>query len=291
MQLSNKEKILRIPGLTLLMLLFAFVSYQKSYAQQRLKIIDYNVEDGMAKDTTGGKMEFADWFKAQDPDIVGLEELNDFTPHKLKTFAAKYQNRYVVLIRRKKYKVGITSKYPITDVHLVTDNMTHGFILAQIKGYHIVVAHLDPHNYVQRRKEIKIILSAINARRKDSDEKWIFMGDLNSVSPLDRSFYARDDRKREFQMNAAKKRPGVVHNLVNDSLDFQVQQAVLNDGFIDSYHFEGHRPKSSEMTARIDYIYVSKNLEGKIVSADFIRDKFTQTHSDHHPMCMILKHS
>ncbi|MGH7953299.1 MAG: hypothetical protein ACREFE_15490, partial [Limisphaerales bacterium] len=50
----------------LVIFLLSFVSQGNLYAQGTIKIIGYNVLDGMSKDTTPGKIEFATWLKAQD---------------------------------------------------------------------------------------------------------------------------------------------------------------------------------------------------------------------------------
>jgi exodeoxyribonuclease-3 len=254
------------------------------------KLITYNVMDGMSKDATPGKTQFGAWLKAQAPDIVGFQELNDFTDDKLKALAASYGHPFSVLMDRGKYKVGITSKHPIFGVQIVNEGMAHGFIMAQIQGYHIVVAHLDPHNYLHRREEIKTILAAINAARRDPSEKWIIMGDLNSFSPLDKEFYATDDRRRQRDMADAKVH-SYNHNLVNgDAIDYDAQKAILDNQFVDSFHaIKDNQLHSSETTGRIDYIYVTSNLASNIVTANFIRDAFTAKHSDHVPMCLILK--
>lgn len=270
-----------------LILLISFLSFasQSVYAQGTMKIISYNVLDGMSKDTTFDKSEFATWMESQNPDIVGFQELNDFTQEKLEALAAKYNHPYAILMNRHTYKVGITSKYPIVNVQIVTENMSHGFILAQINGYHVVVAHLNPHNYMIRRKEIKIILSTIEASRQNPKEKWILMGDLNSFSPLDKSFFDVDDTRRQKDINSEKIHP-YVHNLINGvSIDYEVQQAILTDEFIDTYYaIKENKPKG-----RIDFIYVSKSLKNNIESSQFIYDNFTKTHSDHHPMSLLLK--
>jgi exodeoxyribonuclease III len=288
--LKIKRRYFAILFVVLAISSLSFASQDKLNGKETIKIISYNVEDGMSKDTTPGKTEFAAWLKAQDPDIVGFQELCGFTQSKLEALAAKYNNPYAILMHQGYYKVGITSKYPIVNVQIVNDNMSHGFIQAQINGYHIVVAHLDPHSYTQRRREIKIVLATIKASRQNSKEKWILMGDLNSVSPLDKSFYAVDDKRRQRIINDEKLH-AYDQNLIDGvTIDYLVQQDVLDAGLVDSFHaIKDNELKSSETTGRIDYIYVSENLRHKIIAANFIRDAFTKTHSDHVPMCLVLR--
>ena len=57
---------------------------------KNLKIICYNILYGMRRDTTQGKRLFAEWVRQQNPDILALQEVNDFTQFTLETLAAEY---------------------------------------------------------------------------------------------------------------------------------------------------------------------------------------------------------
>ena len=61
---------------------------------KNLKIICYNILYGMRRDTTQGKRLFAEWVRQQNPDILALQEVNDFTQFTLETLAA------VTILRR-----------------------------------------------------------------------------------------------------------------------------------------------------------------------------------------------
>lgn len=260
------------------------------YGQDTMKVITYNVMNGMSRDSSAGKAGFCTWLKSQNPAIVGFQELNGFTQKRLEALGADYGNPYAILMERGTYKVGLTSRYPIVEAEVITDNMTHGFIIARIRDDHVVVAHLAPNSYKKRRREIALILATIRARDPDLRNKWILMGDLNSLSPLDKAFYAVDDRKRQRTIQAKKKYPHNERLIDGTRIDYQVQQRILDDGFTDSFHqFGGNVLRSSETTGRVDYIYVTGALKRKVLSAHFIRDAFTRNHSDHVPMCVVLK--
>jgi len=253
-------------------------------AQDRTRIISYNILEGMKTDTTKGKQDFVKWLKSENPDILALQECNKFTQKSLEELARSYGHPYAVLLREQGYPVALTSKFPIVNVDRVLDNMHHGFIVAKIKDLNIIVLHLSPHKYWKRREEIDVILNTIKASQQK--EKWIIMGDFNSLSPLDKDNYA--DGKYAERLKDLAKKHSFHENLVDGKyLDFEVQKRILEFGLHDTAKEKatGNEPKAN----RIDYIYVSKDLLPSVAKARFIRDDFTATHSDHVPVIMELK--
>ena len=145
----------------------------------------------MRRDTTQGKRLFAEWVRQQNPDILALQEVNDFTQFTLETLAAKYGHDYAVISKdpklipgsvgsRTKFPVSISSKSPVVNVDKVLDNMWHGFIKCKVEGYNVIVLHLNPHLYEARRREIRTVLETV--KQSGLFEKWIIMGDFNTVS-------------------------------------------------------------------------------------------------------------
>lgn len=265
---------------------------QPATAQTSLKVLSYNILEGMVKDTTKGKIHFVAWVKALNPDVVALQECNGFTQKTLEELAHSWGHPYAVIVKENGYPTGLTSRYPIADIHKVNESMTHGFIMARIEQYNFVVLHLNPHKHWKRRAEIAQVLKNIELQK--DRKNWLIMGDFNSVSPLDKERLARGGYL-EKALAAAAKRP-VLENLVNGKeIDFQVQQNMLSAGFTDAGHAWDKREtartgKSAIATdSRIDYIYLSSDLAKKIGTCRFIYDDFTATHSDHKPIILELK--
>ncbi|WP_206609891.1 endonuclease/exonuclease/phosphatase family protein [Maribellus luteus] len=263
---------------------------------KKLKIINYNVLEGIKLDTTSNHQKFADWVNEQDPDILALQELNSFTQKKLEQLARSFNHPYAVLLKETGYPVGITSKYPIINVEKVLDNMWHGFIKAEIRGYNIFVIHLSPHVYWKRREEIDLILNTSISESKGA-QKTIIMGDFNSVSELDADAY-QDGRLLERLRIADEKSPAI-ENLAEGKLDYEVHRKMTQAGYIDAFRLKHKVYDSSALTLRfsengkipsrrIDYIYVSKDLKRKVSSASIIKDQFTHYHSDHYPVTIEL---
>ena len=254
-----------------------------------MKIIAYNILEGMKNDTTTGKQAFAAWVRSQDPDILALQETNGFTQESLQELAESYGHPYAILCKEPGYPPALTSKYPIVNVRRVTDNMTHGFIQADVAGYHIVSIHLNPHSYKKRLKEAEVLLQTL-ATQPDRT-KWIIMGDFNSFSPYDSLQYA-DGKFRDTQKQRMVKSPHL-QNLNNGQVDFSVQARILDAGLVDmspvlhrdfspTFPTRAYTGKNS-FHQRYDYVFVTRDLKNKVQGLEIIRDDFTDKSSDHYP--------
>ena len=270
---------------------------------KQLKIISYNVYNGMKLDESEGKQKYIDWAKAQDADIIAWQEMNFFTREKLEKFAASYGHKYAVLLKESPedaafFPVAITSKYPIINVNKVVDNLWHGALYADIGNYHFVVTHMNPFWTAKRIDEINLIIDSIKYSR-DPKGKWIIAGDLNSFSPADKSDYDKSTLLEDIK-EKQKKRP-ILENLVDGKLSYTVQQNLLDAGFIDALkikhkEFVATAPTKvfydqASVPLRYDYIYVSPPLKNNVIDVQVIKDDFTDKYSDHYPVQMIIKNN
>lgn len=292
---------MRKKTLLLILVTACFIVKGISAQEKTLKLISYNVYWGMKQDSTEHKSKFSQWIKQQDPDILALQEMNGFTQQELQKFAESYGHPYAFIVREPfadgsiSFPVAITSKYPIVNVQRIVENCVHGVLIAEIDGLHFIVTHFHPFSSQKRISEIDQILATVKS--KPSDWKWLFMGDLNSVSPLDKSEY-NNNLLRDFIREDKKKRP-YNENLKNDELDYSIQQKILDFGFVDAFKtfhpaFEASAPTKmfydqSKHPLRYDYLYVSKNMKDKMVKSELIKDKFTDVYSDHYPVMLIIK--
>lgn len=263
-----------------------------------LRFISYNILQGMRLDTAKGKPLFVNWVKEQHPDVLALEEVTGFTQASLEELAKSYGHPYAeLLVEGEKYPVAITSKYPISNVKKVISNMDRGFITAEISGYQVLVVHLTPFDYRKRREEIDLMLAEVqsNSNRKN----WVLMGDFNTVSPLDSAAYK--DGKLAESYKRYEKTYAPILKLSDGKIDYTVIQKVLNVGFVDAIkaknpsfiktvHPKAFEPKSGpDVPSRIDFIFVSRDLRQKILSAGVIMDPFTDKYSDHYPVVADVK--
>ena len=295
---KTKLKIVALISGIILSTSSAFASLDDA---KQLKIISYNVYNGMKLDDSEGKQKYIDWAKAQDADIIAWQEMNFFTREKLEKFAASYGHKYAVLLKESPedaafFPVAITSKYPIINVNKVVDNLWHGALYADIGNYHFVITHMNPFWTAKRIDEINLIIDSIKYSR-DPKGKWIIAGDLNSFSPADKSDYDKSTLLEDIK-EKQKKRP-ILENLVDGKLSYTVQQNLLDAGFIDALkikhkEFVATAPTKvfydqASVPLRYDYIYVSPPLKNNVIDVQVIKDDFTDKYSDHYPVQMIIK--
>ncbi|SKB39750.1 endonuclease/exonuclease/phosphatase family protein [Daejeonella lutea] len=281
------------------LVLFVMIGLQGSLsAQERpLRLLTYNILQGMRLDSAAGKPKFTAWIKELDPDIIAMQEVTDFTQASLEELARGYGHPYaVLLIEGEKYPVALTSKFPITNVQKVTDNMDRGMIQANIRGYSVGVLHLTPFDYRKAREEIAVVLAQVASSA--ATNKWILMGDFNSLSPQDSLNY-KDGRIIQNLKNYEKNYPPR-KKLDNGQIDYQVISHVLAAGFLDglrlirkdfvkTVHPKAFEPKTgTDITSRIDFIFVSRDLKNQVHSAKVVMDSFTDKYSDHYPVFMEL---
>ena len=294
---KTKLKITALLGGIILCTSSAYASLDEA---KQLKIISYNVYNGMKLDESEGKQQYIDWAKAQDADIIAWQEMNFFTREKLEKFAADYGHKYAVLLKESPddpafFPVAITSKYPIVNVNKVVDNLWHGALFADVGNYHFVITHMNPFWTAKRIDEINLIIDSIKYSR-DPNGKWIIAGDLNSFSPADKADYDKSTLLEDIK-EKQKKRP-ILENLVNGQLSYTVQQNLLDAGYIDALKLKHKEFISTAPTKvfydqasvplRYDYIYVSPPLKNNVIDVKVLKDDFTDKYSDHYPVQMII---
>ncbi len=282
-------------------LLFFLMLNAKADAQKPFTLLNYNVYEGFQKDSLQ-KVKFKDWVKQFNPDVVTFQELNGFTYTSLEELGRSYGHPYVVLQKDWGYPVGMTSKYPITDIEKRSDDFTFGYIYARIMDYNIFLIHLNPFQYPKRYIQINSVLA--QAARIPNKEKIIILGDLNSLSPVDSSIYDVPDRLK----NAAKfekVRNGMYDDnyiLNNGRFDYSVIGSLYNAGYYDAFQLKNKEFDHTYSTEkysfregafgkkiRIDYIWLNKTLSKKCISLNIIKDEVTESLSDHYPLIIELK--
>ena len=284
----------------LIALLFLFVG-EISTAQQTLKVLNYNVYEGFQGDSLQKEI-FKRWVKKVDADVITFQELNGFTHYALEDLGRSYGHPYVALQKEWGYPVGITSKYPITDIEKRSDDFTLGYLYARILDYHLFVIHLNPFQYTRRHTQINGVLA--QALRIPKREKIMIMGDFNSVSPVDSVIIDVPDRI-SLAAGYEKNRTGKYDDyfvLNNGKFDYSVISSMYAAGFYDAFYEKNNmyiptyssekysfRNGSFGKNIRIDYIWLNKYLRNKCIRFEVIKDEVTHRLSDHYPLFMELK--
>lgn len=286
---------------SLLIVFFAITQVTIVKSQEKLTVLSYNVYEGFQKDSLQ-KEKFKKWVQQFHPDVIAFQELNGFTHTLLEELAASYGHSYVVLQKDWGYPVGITSRYPITDIEKRSDDFTMGYIYGRIMDYHFFVIHLNPFQYQKRLIQINSVLA--QADRINKKEKIIILGDFNSLSSSDSLAYAGEERmqmiKKYESLRSGKYDDFYV--LKDGKIDYSTVDAMKAAGYTDAFELHNKQFTSSCATQkysfregpngkdiRIDYIWLNKPLRNKSLSATIIKDEITHELSDHYPMILELK--
>lgn len=261
-------------------------------APQDFRLITYNVWYGFTK-APERKTQWIQWMQDQAPDVVSLQELNEYTPAQLAEDAASWGHPYSALLKEDGFPTGVTSKYQIEDIQRFREGFQHGLLRVQIEGMYFYIIHLHHGDWEVRNREIDFILADI--QKLPSDARVILAGDFNTFSPDDSTYYAHGRLETFFEeREQAFNEP----NLREGKLDYFVIQKLLDGGFVDlevnkrsaDYTFTGTYPTLIEKEGehgdlrRLDYVFANKVMADQIKHAYIVVNDTTQIVSDHLPV-------
>ena len=263
-----------------------------SAAGERLRVVSYNVWYGFTK-VPERKADYLAWMKAQEPDVVSLQELNGYTADKLKADASVWGHEYSAILKEDGFATGITSRFPIEDVKRFREGFHHGLLRARIKGIYFYVIHLHPSNWEVRAREADLILADIAALPKGVGA--VLVGDFNTFSSADKAHYAHGKLEPFF---AKRDKAYGEKNLRDGKLDYSVIAKFTDSGLVDldhskrgeGYRFTGSFPTKIEKPGdhgearRLDYVFASSSLAKGVTRAEVVADETTWKLSDHLPV-------
>jgi len=287
--------------LTVILSFSILIVFAQSHEKPKnLKLITYNIWNGFewGKDTIR-QANMIDWIQKKSPDVLALQELNDFNQEKLAREAKKWGHNYALILKESGYPVGITSRYPIELKERIIENMHHGALHCKTAGIDFFIVHLSPFQHIKRHKEAKIILDKLS-KITASQDKYIVLGDFNAVSPLDAHLY-KGNKELITEMKKSEEKHSHVRNLLQENLEYGVISSFLSFPLIDvtqlytdqleqriSYPTQVFEKKRGEgrsiHSTRIDYILVSPKLAAKCTNAGVYNQKGTFYLSDHYPV-------
>ena len=295
---------------------------QSEARKGNLRVLYWNIQNGMWADQHNNYNNFVKWVKKYDPDICvwceaasiyknntnqSAPSSDRFLPDGWATLAARYGHSYVALSgKRDNYPQETTSKYPIKTLLRITDTdvsgrpVAHGAAIQQIevngRKINIVTCHMWPQAYgfgvsgdaareaskeahegdYYRQFEMQYIVSHTVNDPKYANEDWLLMGDLNSRSRLDNWYY-------NYSANDTK--------LITQ--DVILEQTNLVDIIAETW--KGSFCSSTYGNSRIDFMYASPSMMGRVVDAGILIDKWTSSRpstyvssfydpSDHRPI-------
>ncbi len=148
-------KYLKRIGLLLLIITYGCIarkasennsSQPKQTNQGKFRLLTYNVLTGFQKSPSQVNR-FVEWVKDKKFDVIAFQEMSTFTQDSLESFAKRYGHHYAVLLKGNNSPIGMTSKYPISNVKKMIDSMHHGCIYAQVRDFNVFITHLSPFSY------------------------------------------------------------------------------------------------------------------------------------------------
>jgi exodeoxyribonuclease-3 len=268
-----------------------------------IKVITYNIWNGFdfGKDEER-RIELRQWVNQQEPSIVALQELCNYTDKKLAEDAKSWGHDYSILLKTTGYSVGLTSKFPIVLKEKIRTGMHHGALHCKTNDIDIFVIHFSPSSYLKRREEAKIILKKLSAVRSENSE-YMVLGDFNAHSPFDADLYDPDGPLLQKLRESNKDKP-IEGNLFNDNLDYAVIASFLafplldvcqpfTSGMAERGSFPGQVLGKGDPEAkkellvrleRIDFILVSPELNKRCISAKVCNGEENHDLSDHYPV-------
>jgi len=261
-------------------------------------VMTYNIWNGFdwGKDKER-KANLIEWVKAQNPDVVALQELCGYSEKQLKEDALEWGHQYVQILKTKGYPTALTSNQPIILKERKVKPFWHGLLHCETYGIDFYIVHLSPSDSDFRLKEATLIANRITEDKKDN---YIVLGDFNAHSPFDAVWL-------EDKLNLKKKLLGSgkskYSNLRKGEFDYSVISKFLALPAVDvclnkvdakqAFTFPTHalygkysftEESAEKDRERIDYILASPKLAKSCVNVQIFNQEQTHKLSDHYPM-------
>ncbi len=291
-----------------------------------LKVLYWNIQNGMWADQENNYDNFVEYVKSQDPDIcvwceaesryrtgtnVKMTEYDEFyLPWNWDFLARRYGHQYVLVCgKRDTFPQVITSKYPVRIVKRVNGNgddivVVHGAGWAQVevggKEINIVTLHTWPQRYAYMAEN-----QAESGKKQEGD---VFRAkEMKYI--CDQTIGTVQDAASQYWMmlgdfNAVSRVDNSIYGFDDDNKAFLVHDYVCGNtpyiDIVDRMH-PGDFQKSTFSGRRIDFIYMTEPLFRKVCSAEIIHDGFPTScrdprgvtkfcyPSDHYPIIVNLK--
>lgn len=255
-----------------------------------MKVLFLNVFEGCQDKARLERI--AAFVRKQNPDVLGLSEAVRWEEGgfaKLKEFQKLTGLGYSIFCKASSgYNLALLSKSALVEEANVVEGFKCGLLKAKFTSgnaeLRVLLTHLHSRSEDLRLKEIELIANYVNP-----NENELFIGDLNSLSPLD------EYNEKEIVAEARRRK---LTKFGENSLRREVISKVMGWGFVDlvkkfSKEF-GHSmptPSATEeekfkhfTNLRLDYAFASPVLASKVKSAAILRTEETSVLSDHYPV-------
>lgn len=256
-------------------------TYERDWRTDRVKvkIISYNIMEGFGRGEDKDRMaRFTAWVKEQSPDVLALNELCGFTEAKLKALAASYGHPYVAIVKEKGYPVGLTSKTPLKVIDRKLEGYGHGLLHCKVLDMDFLVTHLNPSDRLKRKQEADNIVNYIHENQLTN---CLLMGDMNAHSPFDASW--ESEHSEDYAVIStfmAASLHDICYKFTPDNQRYSFPTRILASS-----------PKGEALRRqqeRIDFIFVTNDLNSNCIDAEIYNGPDTDYLSDHYPIGISL---
>ena len=257
-----------------------------------MKIMTFNILEGgdsLLNNLTYRLDTIARIVRGANPDIVALQECTDWDKDGQKTLHEfeRQVGMLALLAVTSGFPVGLLVKpdYGIMFADALTKGFWHGALDVVVADADNVTTrfinvHLHPKDPRVKFREISKVLE-----QYEGGERTVILGDMNSLSHLDN--IELSDLSEQTQSR----------QVVDGALDFRVSRSLETAGFVDAYaalHEGNPEPtiptraaRGSIFTpARLDYIYVSRDLRSSLRSIEVVKNDDSDVASDHYPLVL-----
>lgn len=279
----------------------AAIIFSSCHKEQKLRILYWNIQNGMWDGQPDNYQKFTNWVKEQNPQIcVWCESVSlykdstanpldieaRFLPDGWQELAERYGHKYIYMGgHRDDYPQVITSVFPINNIKRIIGNdkdsiVTHGAGWATVefagKTINLVSLHTWPQKYAfgignEEREENKKINGGDKYRRMEMEyicKETI----LQSSNPNGEYWMMMGD------FNAKSRVDNHFYNYPADTAAFLVHDYIASDTpYIDiiKEQYPDRFFTTTGRETRIDFVYCTPPVYEKIVSAQVISDDYT----------------
>ncbi len=278
------------------LLLFVLCCSTSILVAQNLKVISYNLGDGVGQ-KRGSIQRFQQYIKQLDVDVAAFQHLEGMSEAGLKTWAKKWKHPYVSILQSEAYALAITSKYPLENTKQIKTGLEYGYLYTEVAGLGIYTTQLTNKSPKARKAEAGIIAKDV---ANNGQKALVLLGALHSYAPEDSLLYnerfrrvAKEERyERDVFMRLAsyqrKRNYEVFYQLYAAGLEDVLSQQRDTGAGIEATHPTTTAVAEYEQH-RFDYILCNKHLSTRCEGIELLTDKKTRRISEHYPVMATFK--
>ncbi|MBE6210986.1 MAG: metal-dependent hydrolase [Rikenellaceae bacterium] len=269
-----------------------------------LRVLLWNIQNGMWADQHNGYNTFVKWVKKYDPDICiwcesetiyidktnkSMSEADRYLPNGWQALCQRYGHSYAATGgNRDNYSQTVTSKYPITTIAQIvgpsSKPISHGAghftIMVNGKKIHIVSLHMWPQQYKYgvtgdaKREE--------SAAKKEGDYYRQYEMQYIVDATVNHSSYSNEELWLfGGDTNSRSRKDAWYYSYSADDPKYLTHDVILNQtklkDVIADYYPSNYFFTSTAGTSRIDMLYASPAMFNRIISSTTLMDSWSNT--------------